>query len=830
MKKHSIIATAILTALSTGNAYAAQITGKVIDSNKQPISGAKVHLHGKKQSVITDRFGKFSINTDSDSQLHITKNNFIDQRVDIKADQGNVLVSLEPSSVESIVVYASALHKNNLEMASPVSVLSGDELKKQAKPTLGETLKGQPGINASYFGPVSSSPIIRGLDGPRVKITQNGLDSSDASRIGPDHATTNESLAAEQIEVLRGPATLLYGSGAIGGVVNVVDNRIPTDIIDTTTGAVGYSFDTVSNTNTYAALLETGKDGFNFHFDGVVRNGKDYDTPDYPSQEEHGDHDEHETHEEHSEHEDHEEHEENETLLTTVPNTFIDSQQVNFGTSYVTDHLTVGFSFGRIDTDYGIPAHNHAHHDHDHDHDHDHSQHADDEHVDNDHENEEHSEENVFARVKQDRWQALFNYALHNDYIENINVKAGFTDYQHSEIEGGTVGTTFKNKTSELRTSVEHKLAGWHGIIGYHFSDSDYEAQGAEAFTPATETMSHAIYVLEEKQFGDFTLEVGARVEEYQLSSVITESSHEEHEDHDHDHDHDHDEHDENRLFAYELNQTNMSYSIGGVYNYTNGQNIAINISHSERSPLTAELLSNGTHIATSTYELGLGYHLEDGEAHFEPEDIQQEVSTNFDISFRKFTGDFGYTLNFFYNDVENYYYQENTGLIYSAEHGIEEADHEHEGALPVYQFKSQDAELYGFELDTHYKLNEENTVKLFADSITAKLKDSSYLPRIPSNKIGVKYEYALDNLVADLTVTRYASQNNIASYESKTAGYTLVDFSMQYDFELAGNDVMAYFNIDNLTDELGFVHTSVIKEQAPLPGRNFKVGVRAFF
>ena len=118
MKKHSLIASAILTALSAGNAFAAQINGKVIDLNKQPISGAKVHLHGKKQSVITDRFGKFSINTDADSQLHITKNNYIDQRVDIKVDQGNVLVSLEPSSVESIVVYA--LLYNNMHSQSIV--------------------------------------------------------------------------------------------------------------------------------------------------------------------------------------------------------------------------------------------------------------------------------------------------------------------------------------------------------------------------------------------------------------------------------------------------------------------------------------------------------------------------------------------------------------------------------------------------------------------------------------------------------------------------------------------------------------------------------------
>ena len=319
------------------------------------------------------------------------------------------------------------------------------KLRNKAKPTLGETLKGLPGVNASYFGPVSSSPIIRGLDGPRVKITQNGLDSSDASRIGPDHATSNDSLAAEQIEVLRGPATLLYGSGAIGGVVNVVDNRIPTDNIEHLTGAVEYSHDTVSNANTYAAKLETGHNNFNFHFDGTKRTGDDYQTPRFNLPEE-----EHEDHEGHDE----EEHE----TATSVKNTFIDSQTVNFGTSYVGEHLTLGVSYGRIETDYGIPAHSHEHgHDHEHDHD-------------------EGEEEAVYARVEQDRWQGLMSYALHNNWIETINLRLGYTDYRHAEIEDGAIGTIFSNETTEARLNIEHKLGNWHGMAGYHFSESDYDA------------------------------------------------------------------------------------------------------------------------------------------------------------------------------------------------------------------------------------------------------------------------------------------------------------------------------------------------------------------
>ncbi|WP_440056045.1 TonB-dependent receptor [Pseudoalteromonas sp. T1lg65] len=810
MFKQSVISSAILCAFSAFPAISAELQGKVVDANNQPLANATIHLHGKSKSVQSDKNGLFTINIDSDAQLHISKPNYLDSRVEVNESSGYVKVSLQPSSVETIVVYSSALHKNSMEMTSPVSVLGGDELKNHAKPTLGETLKGQPGINASYFGPVSSSPIIRGLDGPRVKITQNGLDSSDASRVGPDHANTNDSLAAQQIEVLRGPATLLYGSGAIGGVVNVVDNRIPADVIDGFHGAAEYSHDTNSNTNTYAALLETGKEGFNFHFDGVKRRGHDYETPRYAVMPE-----EHDEHEEESEHETHAD---EVNYLNTVENTFLDSEQVNFGTSFVGNHLTIGASFGRIETDYGIPAHSHIGHDHGHD-EHGHDEHED---AEDSHDNEEeHHDESVFAKVKQDRFQTRLNYAIHSDWLESVSIQAGFTDYEHAEIEAGEVGTVFKNDTSELRASLEHRFGQWHGTIGYHYSDSDYRADGEEAFTPSTKTETHALYLLEERKFDQFTIELGARFENYELNSAIEES----HDSHD---EHDHEEVTDTKHYLLEMD--NLSLSVGGVYDFSEGQNIAVSLSRSERAPLTAELLSNGVHIATSTYELGLGYDIENGVAHFEPTNIKQETANNLDISVRKFSGDFGYTVNLFYNDIENFYYQSLTDLMFTGEHGLETADHFHEGALPVFKFQSQDAKLYGLEFDAHYKLSDSSRIKVFGDSLTAKLDNDDYLPRIPSNKLGIDYQYNQGALLTSLTVTHYFEQKDIASYESATSSYTLVDLAASYEFSVSGSDLVAYFNADNLTDELGFVHSSFIKEQAPLPGRNFRFGIRGYF
>mgnify|MGYP003132475430 FL=1 len=793
MTKLTLISSAVFSVLCSHSALAATVTGKITDDKNQPIENAAVHVHGKDQGVKTNAQGEFSIDVDSQSQLHVSKDNFIDSRIAVNENSNNVTVSLTPTSVETVVVYASALHKNSLEMISPVSVLSGDELKNKSKATLGETLKGLPGVNASYFGPVSSSPIIRGLDGPRVKITQNGLDASDASRIGPDHATSSDSLAAEQIEVLRGPSTLLYGSGAIGGVVNVVDNRIPTSNLDDLTGAAEYSHDTLSNSNTVAAKLETGNDGFNFHFDGTKRSGDDYETPTFNITDEDGDV---ETH-------------------NSVENTFIDSDTFNVGTSYVGDHLTVGFSYGSIETDYGIPGHEHHDHDHEGETEEQHDEHADEE-----------EEESVYAHLEQDRWQGLISYALDNNWIENINLRVGYTDYKHSEIEDGEIGTTFKNETTEARLNVEHKLAQWHGMMGYHYSESDYDAIGEEAFTPASVTTTHALYLLEEREFGDVTLELGARIEDYEITSTITESE----QAHDHDEEEDHDEGEEESI-AYSESFTNVSASAGAIWQYTPGQSVALSLSHSERAPLSAELLSNGLHIATGTYELGLGYHIEDNEVHFEPEDIKQEKSTNLDFSFRRFSGDFGYTVNFFYNDIKNFYYQQNTGLVYDEEDGLESAIGAHDDAVAVYQFASKDAELYGVEFDVHYQIDPNAMVKVFGDSTRAKLKDDEgNLPRIPANKLGSELQYNLGDLQLTLTGTHYFEQDNISAYETKTDGYTIVDAQANYQLSLGAIDTQLYLNVDNITDELGFVHSSFIKDKAPLPGRNFRFGIRGYF
>lgn len=825
--KKSLISLAVLSVVFPISSQAAPVSGQLTDINGKPIAGVAVHVHGKDKQVVTDSSGNYQIDLDANSQLHFSKDGYLDKRFNVENTTQTINLVLEQSSIEAITVYASALHKSNLEMTSPVTVISGDELKDKSSSTLGETLNKLPGVNQTYFGPVSSSPVIRGLDGPRVRIMQNALESSDASRVGPDHANTNETLSAEQIEVLRGPATLLYGSGAIGGVVNVVDARIPSTIYESLEGAVEYKHDTVNEGNTAAFVLNGGENGFNFHLDGLKRKTEDTTVPKFEAH-----HDEHEEGHDAEAHEGEEHHDEHdEEAIDSIENSFIDTTAFNLGTSYVNDHLVVGFAYGRIESDYGIPGHSHAGPDHGHDEEHEEEGHDEEHDV-----HEEHGD--VFARLTQDRYQANFTYSLHDSAIERFDVKLGYTDYRHAEIEEGMEGTVFTNESKELRATAEHNLLGWHGVVGYHYYDSDYGADGAEAFTPHSDTTQHALFALEERTFGDFRVELGARYERTEIDAPEILLGHEEHGHDEHEHEEHGDEAHHGEEYAYVGEFDSISISAGTIWNFQEGHSLALSLGHSERAPSAAELLSNGLHIATGTYDLGLGYEIEEGEIHFEPENIEQETSNNLDLTLRKFNGDFGYTINAFYNQIDNFYFQQDTGLVIDSHHdemlSMEEYlshGHVEDEATRVFQYQYADVDLYGIEFDVHYQVNSDLMLKVMGDHIRNDVKDTSeYLPRFPQNKLGFEAEYDWQALQLNFSATHYFEQDKLGAHESQTDSYTLFDVAAKYNLDVLNADSYIFAKVQNITDELAFSHTSFIKDIAPLPGRNFQLGMRVYF
>ncbi|HEX5793833.1 MAG TPA: TonB-dependent receptor, partial [Rheinheimera sp.] len=614
LRRYSALASVICLACNVSAQQAQRYTGMVTDEQGQPLKHARVHVHGRQQYIYADEQGRFSIQAPVNSELHISAAGYGDRFITVSDNAQQFAVQLVPGGIERIVVAASGIHKYNLEMATPVSVLTGEELNRRTEPTIGETLKYEPGVHANYYGPVASSPVIRGLDGPRVRVLNNGLDTADVSRIGPDHAITADAITAQQIEVLRGPATLLYGSGAIGGVINVVDNRIPRQLRSNSETKLESRYVDVSDEQTIALNHEGSSDNIAWHFDGFNRDASDYDVPRFTN-------DEGET-------------------ATALENSWTQSKAVNAGVSYIGNRGLFGISVGRLESDYGIPGHHHA----------------------EEHEEEHmHDEKSVFAKLKQNRVSVAGEWYTPFSGIETLSFNAAYTDYQHQEIEAGSVGTTFKNNALESRLSLEHaELGGWHGLAGYHLQRADYRAFGEEAFTPDSDTLSQAIFVLEEKQFGNISAQLGGRIEhtKHQAAAITLG--------------HDADVIDLSNSF------TAVSASAGVVWEFIPGFSWALALSRSERAPGAAELYANGAHIATSSYELGMLYQLHDGEIALSQQKPKKETANNIDITFRSFKGDLSFTYNFFYNKVHNYLYLADTGLtMEDLAHDAHEEEHD---------------------------------------------------------------------------------------------------------------------------------------------------------
>ena len=809
-----------IAGLLSAPVYATTVTGKVTDTAGQPVAGAEVKIEGSRRVAFTDENGvyRFDDVKQPHIHLHVYSSNFIhgdNDLGDVDTDQ-NVDFVLKPASVENIVVTANALQSSVLESVTPVTVIGAEKLRKIEAPTLGETLKNAPGVHSTYFGPVSSSPVIRGNDGPRVKIVQNGLDVSDVSRVGPDHNVATSLASATQVEVLRGPATLQYGSGAIGGVVNVVDKRIPQYQLDGVEGEAETSYSTVNNGSYTRADVTGGSGNIVWHVDGFYRDTDNADIPGFASI-------------------DPSEDEPNGELESSA----METRNVVAGLSYVAEEGYFGFAVEQLDNEYGVPGHGHEDEHDEHDEEHDE--------LDGNHEDEEHEGgEGVLLDVDMTRYQAAGEWHSPIQGLTNLKFAAAYTDYQHAEIEDGEPGTVFTNESSDIRLSAYHEeVNGWHGVFGVQFNHSDYNAVGEEAFTPGNTTSSYALYVIEQKNVGDVTFELGGRLERTTLdadaSEIELEVLQEAHEGEEHDEDHEGEEHEEHAVaFTFpDYDFTSVSLSAGANWEYQEGHSIAVTLSRSERAPSQQELFSAGQHLATQSYEVGLVFDMDD-EGHIAEtlKGVKEEVSTNLDLTFRKFTGDWGYSVSFFYNQADDYIYQTSTGLIALTEHeehdedeAVEEEHDEHgnEEGLPVYYFQQADADIWGFEAETYVDLSDSLRLTVFGDYIRAEVEDDN-LPRTPPMRFGSELSYVNDGLSADVGFTWYDEQNNVASFETTTDGYTLVNASVQYEFATQNIDWVVFARGDNLTDEEARVHTSFLKDQAPLPSRNFTMGVRALF
>lgn len=788
MKKLTLLASAIVLATSSTQVFSEQITGLVANEKGQLLNNAVVKVMGTNNVTETDSAGAFKLTVKPGNyELHITAQAYVHKNITVTVtDEKNpqLSIKLDKSAIEIVDVTATPFHSSNIESALPVTVLHGEKLRMRQANTLGDTLNKEVGVHSSFHGGVASTPIIRGLDGPRVLITQNGLDAGDASRVGPDHAVSTETSTTERIEVLRGPATLFYGSGAIGGVVNLVDERIPTSI--ETKGEWLTEHNTNNEQTLVSASINSGAGNIAVHADGFYRDSDNYQIP-----------------------------EKND--IDEVANSATESSGFTLGTSYLLDNGFVGISYQAINQEYGIPGHSHG-----------------DEDI------------AVLADLTQNRWQLLSELSFGDSVIKSLNTKVAYTDYRHSEIELGRIGTTFDNESVEARVELLHQnFWQWRGGLSVHYKESDFTAVGAEAFTPPSETNSIALAWIEERHFGDVLLQLGARIErtevtaaKVRLPEVEFSATHDEHEGEHEDHG-DHATQEVIRNFAVEHVFTPVSLSAGLVWDFTDGYNLGLSLSHSERAPSASELLSFGPHIGTGSYEVGALFSLHDdhGEApHFglTDHDIVMETANNIDLSLRKFKGGFGFILNAFYNQIDDYYYEQATEL--SAGDGHDHSGHDHDShseaahTLPLFIFTAQDVTLHGFEAQAVWQVTDEFTWRVQGDIIRARLDSGGELPRTPPARIATEFSYQGEAISADVFVSHYFEQTNTAALESSTDSYVMVDANINYHFTLGQHDLAVYLKGTNLTDEYAQVHTSFLKDLTPLAGRSIAAGIRGSF
>ena len=369
------------------------------------------------------------------------------------------------TELSAVKVTASPLQNDAESLARPVAVLTGEELDARKGTTLGDTLQRMPGVQTTSFGPGVGRPVIRGQEGPRVAVVANGVGNMDASTVSADHATSIEPFLADQIEVLKGPATLLFGSGAIGGAVNVVDGRIARDLPDRPlSGRAELRGNSVNNERSGMFRL----DGVNagnlvLHVDGLVRNGDDFRIPGYAinpaSLDDDHDHD-------------HDDHDADELgPRGRMGNSSLRTRAGGVGATWFGENGYLGASLGTYRSNYGIPdgAHVHAGDDHGHD--------------DHDHDEEEGGEHDVRIDMVQNRFDVKGGLDNPLPFLESLTVRAAWTDYEHTELEAGTPSTRFTNQGTEGRIeAVQRPIAGWNGAFGLQWGSSDFGAHGEEAF------------------------------------------------------------------------------------------------------------------------------------------------------------------------------------------------------------------------------------------------------------------------------------------------------------------------------------------------------------
>ncbi|MFM1851264.1 MAG: hypothetical protein RIS54_948 [Verrucomicrobiota bacterium] len=690
----------------------------------------------------------------------------------------------EPLHLERLVVSTSPYARDANEVAQPISVLDGARLAQRQATSLGELLSGETGVSSTYFGPGASRPVVRGLGGDRLKILENSVGTIDASVTSPDHAVSLDPLLIERVEVVRGPAALLYGGNAVGGVVNVITHRIhearPEAALE---GRFEARTQSVNDETSAGLVLEGGAGAFAWHLDGFRRDTGDLQIPGYAESarqraaeeaHEHGDED----------HDD-EESEEAAEALGSVPNTAVKSDGGSVGLSWIGNSGYVGVAWSGFNTLYGVPsgAHDHAHEDEDHA------------------EEPAYEEAGVTIDLVQRRIDVQGALTRETGFLRGAKFKFGSADYRHQELEGAEIGTIFRNRGYDARVELLHQpLAEFTGALGWQGGRNDFEAIGDEAFVPPSRTTNQALLIFEELPAGTVTWQFGGRLESQKIA--LRDGS------------------------GLTRRDDLLSLSSGLVWILDEHWSLGASLARSERGPNAQERFADGPHIGTNAYEIG------------DP-NLGLETSTALDLSLRRRAGFVTGALTVFANRFDGYVYEQPTGL-FAVEHDgtvefVDTDDPEAEGGLAVYRYRQTDAQFQGVEAELVFHLHESSAnaldLHLAADTVVGKdTANGSPLPRITPRRGRLGLGWTHGPLALGAEAQFVAAQRDVTANELPTDGYTLLSLSASYRLTAGRTTWTLFARGTNLGDEEARIHNSFLKDIAPLPGRSVNAGVRVSF
>ena len=675
-------------------------------------------------------------------------------------------------SAGSEIVVTGVLSTRRQDMLSSVAVVQGKDLAQAMRPSIGETLEHQPGVSATSFGPSASRPVLRGLQGERVRVLTNGLGSIDVSNTSVDHAAVVNPLLAERIEVLRGPQSLLYGSSAIGGVVNVIDKRIPTSVPDEAVhvdamGTYGSAANERSGSASVDVPLSNGPDGgWVAHADGSylksdnVRIGGHALTPALreqalatsllPA-------------EESADGEETIDYAANAAVKGKLPNSASKTWTAGAGLAYIGTGGNIGVSYSHYDSLYGVPIRFAT-------------QPGDE-------------QEAPRLSLKQDRIDMRAELDGDGNVLDKVSLRLGYADYTHAELEeDGSVGTAFYNKGMEGRLEfTQAKHGAWHGVTGLQFYNRDFNVIGDEAFLPKNTTTQVGLFTLQQLDYGALKFEAGGRYEHTYLSASPLS--------------------DQEQFFDGSRSYDAFSGSLGASYGLSDNWRIGLNLSHTERAPAAEEIFANGPHAGTQAYEVG-------------NPDFKLEKANSIEAILRGSGENYTFEASAYHTWFSNFIYEDLTGA--------------EEDGLPVYQFRQTDARYYGFEAQGSFTLARFGDGKVVADAlgdyVHAQISGVGPAPRIPPLRVlgGLSYQAPKFDIRGE--VERVTKQDRTSEFETSTPGYTMVN--AEVNIRPWGNERPLSFALsaNNIFDVVARRASSFLKDYSMLAGRDIRVSARVSF